>query len=267
VPFDLGDLVPLTVTIKDASGAAANATTVALTITLPDGTTVTPTVTNPPATTGVYEYDYPTVQAGRHLARWTSTGPQAAYVDVFDVRSATPPYIGSLAALKAQLNMTGTTDDEELRTHLEAATGVVERYLKRAVVRRPFTEQHTVRGGPLVLNWTPVVSLTSVATTDAATTWDVSELTVTSAGIVTPVTGSIVGEVETVYVAGMEIIPAEYVLAALIVAQHLWETQRGQTGGPFAGGLDMPGAGITSFGFSIPNRAKELLGESPPLVA
>jgi hypothetical protein len=264
---DLGDVLRLNYTHLSPAGAPVSADTMTVTITLPDLTTAGPT-TVAPDSTGVYHYDYQTVQVGRHSVRWLGTGANpGAHAEAFDVRTANPPYLASPAALKAQLNMTGTADDDELRLYLEAATGVVERYLKRAVVRRTFTERHTVGHGKLILNWTPVVSLTSVETTDGVTTWDVSGLVVSAAGVVTTATGSISGEVEAVYVAGDAVVVAEWTLAGLIIAQHLWETQRGQAGGPFAGGLDTPGAGITSFGYLIPNRAKELLGEPPPMVA
>lgn len=257
---DLGDLVPLAVTIKDAAGTEANAATVTLAITLPDGTTVTPTVANPPATTGVYTYDYPTVQAGRHIARWTSSGPQAAYSDAFDVRAAAPTYIVSLADVKQQLNMTSTDDDEELRIYIEAATGVIEDYLGRAVVRRSFTEEHSVNGA-MMLNWTPVQSLTTVATVDGVTTWDVTDLHVNTSGVVTAKAGAVAlqGDITVTYIAGAPVVPGNWALAARIIVQDLWRTQRGQDGAPVAGGLDTPGAGFTQYGYSVPKLARELL--------
>jgi hypothetical protein len=261
VAYDIADVVPLTVTIKDAAGTATNATTVTLTITLPDGTTITPAVVNPPAATGVYLYDYPTVQAGRHIARWTSTGPQAAYSDAFDVRPAQPAYIVSLADIKQQLNMTGTKDDEELRVYLEATTGLVENHLGRAVVRRTFTEEHAAVSGELMLNWTPVQSLTSVATVDGVTTWNVADLHVSTSGIVTAKTGvtALSGDITTTYIAGDPIIPGKWTLAARIIVQWLWETQRGTAGGPRPGGMELPGAGFSGFGYDIPPHAAKLL--------
>ena len=63
---DLGDVVPLAVTVKDSSGTAANTTTVSCTITLPDLTTTTTSVTN--ATTGSYTATYtPTPVSYTHL--------------------------------------------------------------------------------------------------------------------------------------------------------------------------------------------------------
>jgi hypothetical protein len=266
VAYDLGDTVTdMWGEVRDSTGALTTATGAALTLYKPDGTEEVLAVTTP--STGVYGADYVPVVPGPYRWWLRTTSPATAKTGSFNVRPVIERSIISLADFKAQANMEFPDDDEELRPYLEAATGVVERYLKKAVVRRSITETHTVRGGPLALNWTPVQSLTTVATTDGTTTWDVSGLTVSSAGIVSPASGSISGEVEVTYVAGMGEVPAEYILAALIIAQHLWETQRGQAGGPFAGGLDMPGAGITSFGFSIPNRAKELLGEPPPMVA
>src|SRR5206468_2941706 len=110
--------------------------TVVLTVTLPDGTTVSPAVTNPPAETGRYRCDYPTVQAGRHLVRWTSTTPTSAYTDMFDVRPTAPPLIVSLADMKQHLGKSDPGDDEELREFIEAATAVIEEHRGETVVRR-----------------------------------------------------------------------------------------------------------------------------------
>ena len=58
--YDLGDVVSLSVNVVDSAGAAANATAVVCTVTLPDGTTATPDVTN--SATGTYTIAYtPTV--------------------------------------------------------------------------------------------------------------------------------------------------------------------------------------------------------------
>src|SRR5438445_9125878 len=176
--MDVGDLYRCSFSLYSPGGSLVNATTMTLTITLPDGTTtvITPVA---PISTGLYQYDYPTVQSGRHVARWVGTGTNpGAYVDVFDVISASPGYIMSLADAKEQLNITGTASDEELRVFLESATDVVERIRGQAMVRRTVTEEHEVRSGQLVLSLPPVVSLTSVKTTDGFITWDVTKLLV-----------------------------------------------------------------------------------------
>lgn len=257
--YDLADVVPLTVTIRDSAGALADGGSVTLTIQLPDGTTATPAVSHP--STGQYQVDYVPTMAGRHVAQWVCTGVNASgYTDTFDVRPAWPAYIVSLADAKTQLNMTTSTDDEELRFYLEAVTDVVEDILGRAVIRRTFTEEHTA-WGEFLLNWTPVVSLTSVAAVDGSVTWNVADLHVSKAGVVSAKPGvtAVEGEITVTYTAGESVVRSNWSLAARIIIQHLWDTQRGSQGGAHPGGLDTPGAGFTRFGFTIPNRAKELL--------
>ncbi len=268
--FDLADVVPLTVTIRDADGAPADGGSVVLTIELPDGTAATPTVNH--AGVGQYQVDYVPTMAGRHLARWVCTGLNASgYTDTFDVRPASPPYLVSLADAKKQLNMTTTTDDEELREIIEAATAAVERHLDKVVVRRTVVERRNL-GNPatsslpgvlqqIALAARPVISITSVVSADGATSWNPANMRVTDAGVVEVLSGSLVwGPVDWTLVAGMQVIPANYTKAAAIILQHLWDTQRGSQGGAHPAGLDTPGAGFTSFGYSIPNRALELLG-------
>jgi len=271
--IDVGDLYRCSFTLTSPAGGNVNAGTMTLTITLPDQTTtvVTPVA---PTTTGVYVYDYPTVQSGRHIAHWVGTGANpGAHLEAFDVRPADAPYLVSLADVKAQTNISNTTSDEELRTYLEAATGVVERHLGQAVVRRSRTEQHTIpTGGVLVLNWSPVIAITSLAQVGGPATWDPATLHVTSAGVVTcPLGAAPTGRLAVTYVAGLTVVPEEYGLAARIIVQHLWETQRGAAGTPRAGGLgDTLGiarAAGSGLGYAIPNRALELLGTGMPGVA
>jgi hypothetical protein len=192
---------------------------------------------------------------------------------VFDVRTSDAPYLVSLADIKAQTNISNTASDEELRSYLEAATGVVERHLGRAVVRRARTEQHLLRSGAaLVVNWSPVISVTSLAMVDGSFTWNPATLYASSAGVITcPLGTAPYGHVTVTYVAGMTVVPEEYGLAARIIVQHLWETQRGAAGAPRAGGLGdtlgvSRGAG-SGLGYAIPNRALELLGTGMPGVA
>lgn len=54
--FDLGDVVTLSVTVRDEAGAPANAGAVTATVTAPDGTTSATPVSNPSA--GVYTSAY-----------------------------------------------------------------------------------------------------------------------------------------------------------------------------------------------------------------
>lgn len=262
--WDLADLVPLTVTIKDASGTPADAGNVILTIGLPDGTSTTPTVVH--GGTGIYKVDYTPTMAGRHTVAWVATGINASgSTDAFDVLPAVPGYVVSLTDIKTQLNIPAgtTTNDEELRGFLGSATSVVERVRSEAVVRQTITEQHEVRTGRLVLNKTPVVSLTSVATTDGWISWDPAGLLISPSGVVMAKTMSglleLAGFITVTYVAGYMVIPDEFQLAAKIIVQHLWQTQRGDRGGPRPGAMEDVTT-VPGIAFAVPNRALELLG-------
>ena len=265
--FDLGAVVPLGTTVRDASGVLANAGAMSLTITLPDATTVTvPAVT--PTSTGTYAYDYPTVQAGRHVVRWVATGVNAgAYTDVFDVRDAAPPLLFSLAAAKAKLDipMTSTSVDDELREFIEATTQCVE-YFVGAVVRR--TVQQVVQGGrySVVLHTRPVLSVTSIV---GIQPWqmpiNVSALDIdTATGIVrrTDILPFWQGEYRATYIAGRTAVPANVSLAAKLILQHMWRTNYGATRGltGIGGGEDFAVTEqVPGLGYAIPNRALQLL--------
>lgn len=264
--FDLGDTVPLAVDVLDADGAPTAATSVTLTVDLPDGTTVNPTPANP--SVGRYEFDYVTVQAGRHSIRWVSTEPATAFADLIDVRPAAPRYLMSLATMKAHLNITSSADDEELRGYMEAATEVIERHLGETVARATVTgETHQVGRGRtrVTLDRWPVLALTAVTSGDGAHTYDVDDFIVDRAtGIVTG--PAMYGTVAVSYLAGPAQVKSSYALAAQIIAAHLWETQRNagvgqQTG--FGGEEIMASSGA---GYAIPHRAMELLGGPGVLV-
>jgi hypothetical protein len=276
VTFDLGDVVPLGTTVEDAAGALANAGNMALTITLPDASTVT-AATVAPTSTGTYAYDYATTQAGRHTARWVATGLNAgAYVDVFDVRAAMPPMLFSLAAAKAKLNIpaASTDDDEELREFIEATTQCVE-YFVGALVRRTVTQ--VVSGGrpAVVLHTTPVLTVTSVVGLQSSQeAVDVAVLDAAGdTGVVWRTDGLAfpVGSYRWTYTVGRTAVPANVSLAAKLILQHMWRTQRaGRRGGLPGGGDDYSVTEpIPGLGYAVPNRALELLGADrlPPGMA
>jgi hypothetical protein len=283
VTIDVGALYRLAFTLKSPDGALVNAGTMTLTVTLPDGTqTVVTPVT--PVSTGVYQYDYLTVQAGRHLARWVGTGANpGAYSEAFEVSPAAPLYLISLAEAKQQLNMTTTTFDDELRIYIEAATAAVERHRNECILRRTIVEQKFLTdyawgfgqyygqanalGIPnrkIAVDQRPCISLTSVARVDGTITWDTSNLYLSPQGILDVLFGNpISGHITITYTAGYTQIPAEFNLATRIIVQHLWQTQRGNKGWPKPGGMD-DSLGPSGLGFAIPNRALELLGDGIP---
>lgn len=278
MPFDLGAVVPLGTTVKDSTGALANAGSMALTITLPDATAVSvgPVA---PASTGTYAYDYASVQAGRHLARWVATGINAgAYTDTFDVREAAPPLIISLADAKAHLNLSSaTTHDEELRGWIEAVTHLVEQYTG-ICPRSTIVEDHDIQPSGvrvLALRRTPVISITSAtAVLTGGTSYTAAALAVDSRmGIVRRLDGGrLYGPLRVTYVAGRTVIPANISAAAKIILQHLWRTQYGasRAGTAIGGGDDfLVTEQVPGFGYAVPNRALQLLEPHrlPPGVA
>lgn len=181
--------------------------------------------------------------------------------------------IVTLSMAKAQLNIdaTATSDDSELQTYVDAATAAVETQLGQVVDQQTVVEQLDFPGSAtsFLLRSVPVLSLTSLATLDGSQVWAVSPSTMyvdSASGLVTVLSGPPVkGSVLATYQAGYTAVPANFRLAALIIVQHLWETQRGTMGTVMGGGDDS--GYVAGRGFAIPRRAIELLGSQLPGVA
>lgn len=229
MPYDLGDVVPLRFTVK-VNGTNTNATSHLLTITLPDQSTVTSSsLTNGSA--GVYDYDFATTQAGRHLVRFVTTGTgQGAYTDVFDVRESAPYPVVSLADVRAEVNASATTSDEELRAYLDRATSILETLCGRVFGRRTVIDTFDVaESDKTVFLKPPVVSVTSVVqdgVTLASTAYNFNPTN----GILEldgiTFAESEVGSVVVTYVAGWTIPPDAVEHAVLRQVAHMWENQR-----------------------------------------
>lgn len=266
MPYDIGDSVPLGITVRDSEGVATNATSVTLTITLPDDSIVTPGVLNPPNVTGQYEVDYVPTMAGRHSLSWITSNPTTAYTDIFDVRPTVPRYIVSLSDMKKFLNITSTTEDELIRGFLESATEVIEGQTKQIVVPQTFTES-CFPSWQIVLYKTPVISISSVqqvgfGVNQTLTAGDFS-IDTTSGIVQRTDRGWIGGEVTVTYKAGYSIVPSNYAQAAKLIVQHLYESQRGMGYGSTRFGADVQ---IPGFAHAIPLRALELIGPPAPMV-
>ncbi|GAA3077853.1 hypothetical protein [Streptosporangium carneum] len=255
--YAFGAPARLTTEIR-SSGQLVTPASITLTIRLPDGTTAGP-LTPPADGVGLYHYDYVSPQAGRHIARWTSTGPATATEEPFDVAPMWDAGIVSLAETKKHLNITSTADDAELAEVVRAVTPVVERHAG-AVTRRIHVEDHP-GGYALALQHTPVLTITSITgARPGVLNQAVDQLADAQVtGVVQRLDGGwISGPVRVTYTAGRTEVPANVRLAALIIIGHLWEIQRG-TVAPRLGGDDEvwdPRAG-----FAVPRRALELLGE------
>src|SRR5687768_1844805 len=258
--YDIGATVPLTVTVRNAAGAPTNPTTITLTITLPDGTTTSPAITNPPAVTGVFTYDYVTVQAGLHRVRWATTVPSTAYTDVFNVWALTGISMVGLAETKEHLNMalTTTTYDEELRRAIAGACAVAEGIVG-ACASRTVTETFSGRGGnKIYLALAPVLSITSL-TEDGATVAASGYSLAPKTGIVTRTGGLPVGDNNCVitYVPGRRVIPDNILEGVKDLVRANFRPQLGGNFSPFDSTGPASSEGTMRLGFFIPNSVME----------
>ncbi|NYV72984.1 phage gp6-like head-tail connector protein [Streptomyces sp. UH6] len=172
---------------------------------------------------------------------------------------------------KAQLNITGTGEDEELQAYVDAVGPVIERLIGPW---EPRQVSEVVDGGQaLALRVTPVISVTSVVPFPGGQAADVGGLALDEqAGLVVRADGGrLPGRWRVTYTAGRaEPVPATVNLAARILVQHLWRTQRAARGPVFGGGDDYSvSAAVPGLGYAVPNRVLELLEQwrLPPAVA
>lgn len=263
--YGIGAVVRLSTSVRDSARVLTTPSAIQVTVQLPDGTAAGPfTPVNDDV--GLYHYDFLTAAAGRHIARWATTAPTSNDEEPFDVAAMwAEAGIFSLAAAKKQLNidLDDTDDDEEIADFLRSVTSVCERYVG-ALGRTAVVEEH--RGGyAFVLARPPLLSLTSVtAVGPGAVDQNVADLHVDGqAGIVRRLDGGwMSGPALVAYVAGRTDILPNVSQAAKILLQHMWETQRGTVGSVRSGGTDE--VYDPRFGFAIPRRVLELLGETYP---
>jgi hypothetical protein len=170
--------------------------------------------------------------------------------------------IVTLAQIKSQLNIPSgdTSNDTELALYGDAATTAVEEVVG-TVTQVAVTEKF--HGGKVAVTLaSPVVSVTSVTDFGNVLTsadWSLNDRTLTRVAGLYPLPflpG--VNSVVVAYTAGLAVVPAGYQLAALIIVQHMWETQRPAGRSPFNQQSDEYDP---RYSYSIPRRALELLGE------
>lgn len=184
----------------------------------------------------------------------------------------------TLADAKAQLNLTTDTDDVELQHYVDSVTPVLEEYIG-PVEPREVIERHDAESGRrvIVLRTTPALSLTSVTPVlTGGTTYSVDRLDLNpDTGEVRrldggPFRGLLLFTLQAGR-AGVPPIPPTINLAARMLVQHLWRTQRPSRSGVLAGGGDdyTVSEPIPGFGYAVPNRVLELLApyRLPPGVA
>jgi len=267
-------MYPIAFDVLDATGALAHAATATLTVTLPDATTATPAITDA-AVPGQYRLSYQTTIPGRYTAHAVTTGPVTSWDDEWDVDPTPWPAIVSLADTKKQLNIDPANHsyDDELLDFLAGTTGAIEDYKHETIVRRVITDEIDLCGYGEVREFSvaadpPVISLTSVVSWDAAITWDVTTMRVSPGGIIRVMTGPpVTGLVDVTYVAGYQQVPSRYRRGALVMIEHLWETQRGV--GTMQSGVIGPEEQSRQPGefFTVPAKAKEWCGPPRPVIA
>ena len=176
--------------------------------------------------------------------------------------------IVSLADAKAQLNITDNVSDAELAGFISAVTAPIEDHVGAAIINRTVTEVFDGGTAQLSLSCFPVVSVTSV--TESGSVLEAAGYTINKdSGILTRVAGISAlaflpghQSVSVVYIAGqaanIAAVEPNIRMAALIMIQHLWETQRPAAQGPFSqAGDDYD----PRYAHAIPRKAFEVLGE------
>lgn len=289
--YSNGQDVALNYTAYNDAQQPANAATVVVTVTQPDGSTLTPTPAN--AGVGVYQavVAAPT-QTGTYLVHWSASGSGFAhsYDDQFQVRPSSAEQIVDLASVKAHLNMNPNdiSQDAELTTFILAATPVI-----RDMIGPIVPEQHTefFDGAVMTISvaWQPLLSIQSIYEYYGLSKFLLTEQPLGSQNnafgfTVDYITGQItrrtfggqaalfaVGDknVKVSYTAGRGDIPYNVRLGALEFIRHNWSMTQ-QAGRPrMRSGMDGGGEMAVPIGFAVPDRVVELLAphRRPPGIA
>jgi hypothetical protein len=268
VAVDVGEQYPMGIVVRDVDSARTpiNAQDVTLTITQPDQTVVTATVANPPAVTGYYSYDFIPPMPGRYVYTWRTTTPTLVLPGSFDAIPTGAAGLISLAAAKRLLRMVDDEHDDDIRGVIRAATRAAELERRETIMRTVKSETKRIRKPTrrCVLTHRPVIALTSVLNLDTGVTWAPPMVEVDEHGVLEVMSGFLMGRIRITYLAGYTVIPDAYQEAVGYIVQHLWQNRSGAANRPRVGGqaAEEP----SGMGYSIPNRARDLLGHAGPLV-
>jgi hypothetical protein len=272
--YYLGQPYRESLTVKDVTGALVDPTTVTLTYRYPDGTTQL----GPAAirdSLGQYHADVSLPDAGRYRRLWATTGPGAG-VDVEDVYVVDPlaPEIVGLDDVKRHLNIDlgNVSFDPELTDFIAALPPVVEQ-LAGPVLPVEVTEDlysswaaarpaaMGLRTSVLVVTRPPIASVSSVLAFGGSVSIATNDFVVDkAAGLISYATGIHPGLVTVTYVSGYADVPGAINLAARIIVEHWWTSQRAKAA---SGRADRVDSGdlidVPGMGFAIPRYAAELL--------
>lgn len=284
----LGEAAHLTLALVDLAGMPEDGANVTLTILLPGGTPSDQSDLIQHTGTGKYAADYTTTVPGRHVARWHSDpSAPAALEDVFNVSGQWTRALIGVAEAKAFLKKSSAVDvdDAQLRDMIASVTPLVE--LKCGPIAADLADRDEWYDGgaaTVALLYRPVLTVTLVTEAYGANViHTLAEQILNGAGavdafgysidkdsgILTRRVSGIAGpfaagrrNVHVQYKAGRAVVPENIQTAVKIVTAHLWETQRGKTGGrgvsPNSELIQVPG-----IGYLVPRRAVELLEADP----
>jgi len=268
--LEVGELFPMGIVVRDEEGVAINAIDVTLTITRPDLVVEDPQIGNPPGEAGFYGFDYLPTLPGRYTYVWRTVTPTLAVSGSFDVIPPQAAGIVSLGRVKRLLKIPATDykNDDELRGLIRSATFACEGERKETIVRRERAITFNVRRArrSLTILHRPIIAVTSVEGLgpNPSGPWASELLDVDEHGILRSYGAPFIGHIRVTIIAGYVVIPDHFQEAAEIIVQHLWLPRGGSAERPRAGGATADTPGVTTY--SIPNRAKDLLGRAGPLV-
>lgn len=280
--YPLGQPVTIPVTVRDRTGALADAGTLTILVKLAqaDGTWLTTGTYTTPAhdSLGTYHQDIPAADltaAGHYQYTATSTGTGAGVAfgdfDVFDPYAETA--VLPLQDAKDALNIpqSNTASDAELQSYIATIQSNLERATGGPLVNKTITERTEMTGGQTVIavRQRPLVSVTAIISASGGAIDISAGLDLdANAGLIRrklglPFYGPFfvwLPMVNVTYIAGWGVsVPAAFNSFARIVIQHLWSSQRGPAVLPM-GAEQM--TTVPGFGFAIPNMAAELLNGS-----
>ena len=204
-------------------------------------------------------------RSGAYKAAWVATGANAAaYDDTFYVEPWAS--IVSLADAKAFLNITTSTNDEEIRSFVLAATTMVEEYTNRAFVSRSMTRRYSGLTGTDRIN--APVGMTAVATVvengvtlTPTVDYDLDPISVVlyrrSGTYYTRYWLPGILNISITGTVGSNTIPADVRHATLLLIEHLWDTQRG--GMTTVLGQESADEYNPQASYSMPRRVAEIL--------
>lgn len=269
--YAVGATVMVRTEVRNGDGDLVNPVDLKLTIRLPDGTTEGPFTPDNDGV-GLYSYAYATTVAGRHVARWASTNPTAIDEEPFDVAGVwAEAGIFSLNGARRYLRIPDSdhSEDDELAEMVRAVTDIVERHAG-TVLPRVCTERHRGGASAILLDHRPVISVTSVTLPGGGVLDPAGYELDADAGVLTRMSGDFEscwepGRSTVVYTAGRADVEASVRQGARVILKHLWETQRSRMGGARSAGSDE--VWDPRWGYSIPRRGLELLGDQPMGIA